>query len=136
MGPWVIYLLFTIASTSLLGPPAVWRGRDPQQNRHPHYKPDPVAYRSWFSSPEIGQDGVCHFTGFALVTREHLMRLRIDGVEQLVDWSWSWESVVPPGMIGEGLTVEFVDAVTGKVVAAHELSAACPVALHPGEEWR
>jgi hypothetical protein len=62
---------------------------------------------------------------FALATREHLTRLRINGMEQLLDWSWSWPVMVPAGMRGDGLMVEFIDAQTGKVVATHELSAEC-----------
>jgi hypothetical protein len=84
----------------------------------------PVEYRSWLSSPTHANKA-CTYTAFAFVTREHLTRLRINGVEQLMDWSWSWEVTIPTGMRGESLTIEYLDARSGKVVATHELSESC-----------
>jgi hypothetical protein len=89
--------------------------------------PAPLEYRSWLSSPRVDRKtGDCTFTVFALVTREHLTGLRVDGVPLKPDWSWSWEAVVPQGHFGSGMMVEFVDLDTGEVVRTHEITALCP----------
>lgn len=112
-----------LTGSALVGPPAAWDGVDPQAH-HAHYRPSPVEYRTWVSSPNRDRSGACTFSVFALVTRERLMRLRVDGVEQLVDWSWGWEVVVAEGRRG-GAVVEFIDPVSGAVVATHEVSEPC-----------
>lgn len=120
--PWLVYLIWLGASTALLGPPKAWDRVDPTVPRG-HYKRDKVEYRTWSSSPRVG-DKECSFTLFALATQEKVVRLRINGVEQLLDWSWSWEAKLPRGYAGS-VTVEFLDPVGGKLLASHDLSAEC-----------
>jgi hypothetical protein len=62
---------------------------------------------------------------FALVTRERLTRLRVNGVEQNLDWSWSWTADLPNGTRGGDLRVEFIDPVGGAVLATHLVSENC-----------
>ena len=122
---WIVYVISSLAGLSLLGPPPIWSGVDSRVNNG-HYRPSPVEYRTWTSSPRIDPKGNCTFTVFPLVTREKLTRLRINGQEQLLDWSWSWEAEVPAGNHGSGMRVEYVEAVGGQVVADHEITASCP----------
>jgi hypothetical protein len=121
---WIVWVLAGLAGTSLLGPPAIWSGTDPGVNKS-HYKAAPIEYRSWTSSPRFDKPGFCTYMVFALVTRERLMRLRVDGREQLVDWSWSWEVEVPVGITRDLATVEYIDPVTHEVVATHTVSETC-----------
>ena len=108
---WIVYVISSLAGLSLLGPPPIWSGVDSRVNNG-HYRPSPVEYRTWTSSPRIDAKGNCTFTVFALVTR--------------LDWSWSWEAEVPAGNHGSGMRVEYVEAVGGQVVADHEITASCP----------
>lgn len=122
---WAALVVWSVLTGSaLVGPPAIWDVVDPQVNRG-HYRPAPVEYRTWTSSPRRDRPGVCTFTVFALATRERLMRLQVNGREQLVDWSWSWELELPEGMRGDGIVIEFIDPVTRTVMARHELSETC-----------
>lgn len=84
-----------------------------------------VTYHTWLSSGRVNkQTGECSFTVFALATREHVMKLRVNGHEFLPDWSWAWEMIVPEGHHGSGTFVEFIEG--DKIVARHEISATCP----------
>jgi hypothetical protein len=90
-------------------------------------KPNEVEYRTWTSSGRINkQTGSCTFTIFALVTRERLTRLRVNGIEQELGWSWSWEAKVPEGNHASGMFVEFIDARTSKILATHDIWTRCP----------
>jgi len=90
------------------------------------HRPAKIEYHTWISSGNVNSRGECTFTIFALVTRERLTRLRINGTEQLVDWSWSWEAKVPEGHHASGMVVEFIDPVSRKVMATHDIWAKCP----------
>ena len=121
---WVLVVVWgLVTGSALLGPPAIWKGKDPTARTHLG-RPAAVEYRTWTSSPEILAGGVCRFTVFALVTRNTLTRLRINGTEQLLDWSWSWTAELPPGYHGE-IPVEFLDPVGGAVLAAHTVAETC-----------
>ena len=122
---WIPIVISSLAGLSLFGPPAIWSGVDSRVN-HGHYRPSPVEYRTWISSPRIDPKENCTFTVFALATRERLTRLRINGEEQLLDWSWAWEANVPAGTHGSGMRVEYLEAVGGQTVATHEMAASCP----------
>lgn len=88
-------------------------------------RPAAVEYRTWTSSPRWeAKRKECVFTVFALATRERLVRLRVNGDEQLLDWSWSWEAPLPVGFQGTTV-VEFVDPVGGAVLARHEVTETC-----------
>lgn len=114
-----------LTGSALLGPPAAWKGVDPMVNRG-HYRPTSVEYHTWTSSPRVDKKGDCTFMVFALATRERPTRLRINGMEQLLDWSWSWEATVPQGHHADGLVVEFMDPVGGKVLSTQDVWATCP----------
>lgn len=122
---WAFVVIWgALAGSALLGPPRAWDGVDPLVNRG-HYRPEAAEYRTWTSSPTRRADRSCEFTLFALVTREQLTRLRVNGYEQLLDWSWSWPVTIPNGMRGDGMVVEFIDPVSRRTVATHEVSEVC-----------
>ena len=118
-----LWLILAGAGTSLLGPPAVWKGKDPMSKGSHRRKPK-LEYFTWLSSPEHVK-GVCHFTVFAMVSQSAVHRLRINGVEQEIDWSWKWTAEIPEGKKADGLIVEFIDPVTGAVVATHDVGGEC-----------
>jgi len=123
---WIPLAIWALAGTSLLGPPAIWKGSDPNSQRK-HYSPAKVEYRSWASSPNR-KDGKCEFTVFALATREAQHYLKVDGVEQEgTDWSWSFTRTVP---LGYTLDVEFtfIDALTAEETV-HRVSDPCWVVV-------
>ena len=109
--------------------PDLVKGLDPRSDRSSRPKlgkPAPVEYRTWTSSPTIDRrTGKCTFTVFALGTREKLTRLRLNGEEKLLDWSWSWEAPVPAMTHASGMYVEFIDPVTREVKATHEITETC-----------
>lgn len=115
--PWFVWIIVSLAGTALLDlPPRTGRG-----------EPAPLEYRTWLSSPTIDRKtGACTFTAFALVTREHLTGLRVNGSPLPPDWSWSWDAPMPEGTFGSGMMVEFIDLDTGQVIRTHEVTARCP----------
>jgi hypothetical protein len=121
---WGIIIIWgALTGSALLGPPKAWDGVDSTMKSR-YGKPAKVEYRTWTSSPQILSNKSCQVRVFALVTREHLTRLRINGVEQLMDWSWSWPADLPPNTRGE-TTVEFIDPVGGAVLATHTVTEIC-----------
>lgn len=122
-----ILLAFFIVVGAMTAPPAVKgivSGVDPMM-RSKLGKPEPVSYRTWTSSPRFEKPGVCTFTVFALVSRSRLTRLQVNGVEQLVDWSWSWDVDIPHGYRASGMKVDFIDPVTRAVLASREIAEEC-----------
>lgn len=112
-----------LTGSALLGPPRAWDGVDPRVNKG-HYRPEPVEYRSWTSSPRREADGSCIYRVVALVTREQLTRVRLQGVEQLLDWSWGVDWMLFAGQ-GGFYDVTFLAPVGGRVVAQHSLWEKC-----------
>ena len=115
---WIIYVISTLAGLSLL---------DHEGLRPTHEKlgkPARVEYRTWLSSPSIQPDGSCRYTVFALVTREQVMRVQMQGEEQLLDWSWSKEWVLKQQEKGT-YQVTFLQPVGGATQVQHEVDAWC-----------
>lgn len=123
-----LYLILAGAGTALLGPPRAWSPHDTSQSKG--MSKGTVEYRTWTSSPRFEKPGTCSYTVFALVTREQSHRLRVDGVEQLVDWSWSWPVDVKLNQ-HSAVTVEFVDPVTGETLATHNVAEWCQQLRNP-----
>lgn len=126
-----LWIILGAAGSALLGPPKAWEPTD-SKARPKYGKPVPVEYFTSTSSPRFDKPGICTFTMTAWVSRGELRRLRVNGTELLVDWSWTWDAEVPFGMRGEGMLVEFIHPVT-RETATHELSAVCEwVPKRPG----
>lgn len=125
-----ILMAFFILIGAMTVPPAVeglLAGKD--KNTRPKWgKPTSQEYRTWTDRPWIAvanQDTRrCDVTFFASATRNRVTRLRVGGVEQQIDYSWSLERSLK---IGERRTIafEFLDPVGGARLACNEQALTC-----------
>jgi len=102
------------------------KGVDPSV-QHKYERP-PVEYTTWtapmFDAKASDKTKDCRVTYFALVRDTKPVRLQVDGVEQLLDTSWTFDYRVPEG---ERKTVQFafLDPVGGTLLAVREQSFIC-----------
>ncbi len=115
------------AGTALLDAQApVWGRVDRNAHSSGHYRV-PQGFMVWTSTPGqalAGRDGKCHATAFAVSQGQRRVRLRIAGVEQLVDWSWTYEMTIAEGT-RQRVPFEFINPVGGAVLAQREAVVSC-----------
>ena len=120
-----ILMAFFLLLGATTGPPAVKALVTPKDaSTRPKWgEPAPQEYRTWASSVAPGRQS-CEVTYFALATRNRATRLRAGGVEQLLDWSWSFARTLQAGE-RHTLALEFLDPRHGTRLACHEQTATC-----------
>jgi len=124
-----ILIAFFILLGGMTAPPlvkGVVAGKDPS-SRSKFGEPARQEYRTWASRMSPAQadaDGTCQTTFFAMSTRNAVVRARLDGVEQGLDWSFSKAVLIPAGT-RQHFKAEYLSPVGGEVLACHEVDVAC-----------
>ena len=77
-----------------------------------------------FAKEDVYGNKICDIAAFAITPGGKRMRMRINGVEQGVDWSWAHHGRLKVDHQGD-VRFEFIDPVTGKVVAVRERTFQC-----------
>jgi hypothetical protein len=97
-------------------------GVDPTKNLKTSQAPQ--FYRVWTAQASRVQPKKCSGTTFALSTRNRVVRLQIDGEEQLLDDSWQIDHEMRLGDRQE-IEFKFIDPVGGELLACRSIRAEC-----------
>jgi len=77
-----------------------------------------------FSRKNVYEKEICETFAAAITPGGERMRMRINGAEQEVNWSWTYRGVLQEGYQGT-VKFEFIDPITGEVEATRERTFQC-----------
>ena len=123
------WILIGFGSARALTDPTapIYRGVDGTSNRRVEIHAETTEYRVWTAVPwyaAAGEDGKCHVTMFATTTGGRRTRLRIAGIEQNVDWSWTYEATIKVDF-KQRVRFTFMDPVSRAVLSDQWTEVSC-----------